>query len=463
MIVNEERMNDCFRRANTRLIALLALLAACNQAWADTKTVQLAEHSMGQDTCTETLAKEGDFVYVARRHDGVAIVDVSTPNSPVTIATIDPDGPNASTVDVWDVQVLDGTLYIFNEGEAIDPNKGNWTGVYIYDVSFPWLPVELGAIVWGSQPWHHLAGQSRSGEVGKINGVPHIFVCSEITGEVEVFDVSNPANAVWKSTVFSPTWDSPFETVFQNNKLYTAWGGGGFTIDDVANPALPVRDQWQPYTGPGTINGGLKTIAPTPDGLHVVTGEYTQSGHVRLWDVANGISQVATWQLGTGALIWSVRATNDYAYVAHLEDGIQILDIANRNSLTPAGCFEPDAAPATGVWRGIPDLVIDGMTLYASHDSRGLFVVEHDPQLAPPDTITITKADWKRRQERLIVYATSSNQPSPTLTVQGFGVMTWKANRNRYQLVLRNVSSNPGTVTVRSSDGGSATRTVRVR
>ena len=39
------------------------------------------------------------------------------------------------------------------------------------------------------------------------------------------------------------------------------------------------------------------------------------------------------------ALLWTVRATNDFAYVAHLEDGIQILDIRTPNQVTAVGCF----------------------------------------------------------------------------------------------------------------------------
>jgi M6 family metalloprotease-like protein len=78
------------------------------------------------------------------------------------------------------------------------------------------------------------------------------------------------------------------------------------------------------------------------------------------------------------------------------------------------------------------------------------------------EVVTILKAEWKSARQELTVEATSSEQPNATLTVVGFGVMTYKANRNKYELKIRPVA-NPGTVTVTSSQGGSATQTVTTR
>jgi hypothetical protein len=154
--------------------------------------------------------------------------------------------------------------------------------------------------------------------------------------------------------------------------------------------------------------------------------------------------------------VWSVKATNDYAYVSHLEDGIRILDIRNRSSLTAAGSFDPDPAAAIRTWDGIADIALDGMTMFASHETRGLFAVEHNPN---QDTVTVGTATYKTSTNRLTVFATSTQQPTPTLTVAGYGVMTWKPNKNRYELTTI-INSAPINVTVTSSAGGSGTRTV---
>jgi PKD repeat protein len=81
----------------------------------------------------------------------------------------------------------------------------------------------------------------------------------------------------------------------------------------------------------------------------------------------------------------------------------------------------------------------------------------------PADTITISKAEWKANRGELKVEGTSTGAPAAVLTVVGFGEMTYDAGKNTYKFVLRPVNSYPGTVTVTSSLGGSATKAVRLR
>jgi parallel beta-helix repeat protein len=74
------------------------------------------------------------------------------------------------------------------------------------------------------------------------------------------------------------------------------------------------------------------------------------------------------------------------------------------------------------------------------------------------DVVTITRAEYKLSRQELKVTAISSEQPSAVLRVIEFNQdMVWK--NNRYEFEVRPVSS-PGTVTVTSDLGGSATATV---
>jgi PKD repeat protein len=82
---------------------------------------------------------------------------------------------------------------------------------------------------------------------------------------------------------------------------------------------------------------------------------------------------------------------------------------------------------------------------------------------APADTIVITKAEWKASRKELKVEGTSTGAPGAVLTVEGFGQMTYDAGKNKYKFALRPVNSSPGTVTVTSSQGGSASKEVRLR
>jgi PKD repeat protein len=81
----------------------------------------------------------------------------------------------------------------------------------------------------------------------------------------------------------------------------------------------------------------------------------------------------------------------------------------------------------------------------------------------PAESVTITLATWDRSAKRLVVAAKSSREGA-VLTVQGYGEMTYDSVEGYYRLVKNQVTSQPSTVTVTSSLGGSATaQVVRVK
>ena len=75
------------------------------------------------------------------------------------------------------------------------------------------------------------------------------------------------------------------------------------------------------------------------------------------------------------------------------------------------------------------------------------------------DVVTITLAEYAQSKSRLEVRATSNRQPTPALTVAGYGTMTWNTGRRYYRL-QKTVRPGPTSVTVTSSLGGVATKVV---
>jgi len=110
----------------------------------------------------------------------------------------------------------------------------------------------------------------------------------------------------------------------------------------------------------------------------------------------------------------------------------------------------------------------DGMSPFYSGSSEGgsddHHDDEHDDDGTPQtDTITVTKAIYKRGLKQLIVDATSSRQPDAILKVTGYGRMGWKAALNLYRYNRKRVADPGGKVVVTSSLGGTATATVTYR
>ena len=76
------------------------------------------------------------------------------------------------------------------------------------------------------------------------------------------------------------------------------------------------------------------------------------------------------------------------------------------------------------------------------------------------EVITVTLAEWQSASSRLTVEATT-NYPlgSVTLSVTGYGAMTWVPAASVYRLIVQ-PTANPGSVTVTSTGGGSGSRPV---
>lgn len=77
----------------------------------------------------------------------------------------------------------------------------------------------------------------------------------------------------------------------------------------------------------------------------------------------------------------------------------------------------------------------------------------------PVEIVTITDAIYDARKATLTIEALSTEGGAAVLTVEGFDVMAYDAKKDVYKLTLT-VDSNPGSVTVTSSLGGTATAAV---
>jgi hypothetical protein len=415
---------------NTRLISNLPLGAGNGEVWA-----------------------EGNYAYVTRGHAGLDIIDASNQSAPVKVATILPFAHAC----ISDVQVIGNLAYLSNEITNGSPTPH--VGMFIFDVSNPLAPVELSRLEWGAGGGYHLGCDAHSVTVDEpVPGTRIAYLSSGITGDLALFDVSNPALPVYLSEILSPVWSynsQAHDAVVKNGRCYTSWLGGGFTVHDVSNPTAPVLLAHQPNANVNSVF--TYHLALSTDGLSLVTTENTTgTDAVKIWNISNlgAITLSGSFVSPGGATPHQVSIRGNYAYLAYLTDGLRVLDLSNPAAPLSVGHYDPEPGSGgamTGGWGVFPT----ANNIYLSHSTGGLYIVDLF------DTITITKADWRKNSKVLVVEATSTAAPSATLTVAGRGVMTYNVSLNKYTFTQSGVLSKPSTVTVTSDLGATRSATVR--
>jgi len=116
--------------------------------------------------------------------------------------------------------------------------------------------------------------------------------------------------------------------------------------------------------------------------------------------------------------------------------------------------------PSSGY--AVADVQVDGVSVgavssytftavHAAHTINAVFSV-----VTSSDVVTVLFCSYKPGKRELTVGATSSSQqPTPTLTLVGYGNMSWQPSMSRYFILVGNVAAKPSSVTVVSSAGGS--------
>jgi hypothetical protein len=165
----------------------------------------------------------------------------------------------------------------------------------------------------------------------------------------------------------------------------------------------------------------------------------------------------------------SYRYDIDYVKVSTLDVTHSITASAGTGgSITPTGTVAAAdggnqtfvIAPSSGY--AIADVQVDGVSVgavssytftavHGAHTINAVFSV-----VMSSDVVTALFCSYKSGKKELTVGATSSQQPNPTLTLVGYGGMTWQPSMSRYFILVGNVATKPSSVTVSSSAGGSA-------
>jgi hypothetical protein len=249
--------------------------------------------------------------------------------------------------------------------------------------------------------------------------------------------------------------------------------GGGFSNPQLLNNIILHN---RSFYWDVSANGGIGGLLPLPDApvyndLAVLgtTGSLdprscllTSTDGYDPSNVSGDPGFVQEYFNGNSTLTTIPEDTTPLTTAAAVDEGGNFIDV-RFGPLQPLGNYHiTSTSPAINAGADISSLAI--LRLSADFDGEDRNPTTPDigaDEMAAvaTDIVTITNVEYIASRNRLLVEATSSAQPSVTLTAEGFGELIWDSSRNLYRRVFTNVPVKPSSVTVNSSGGGSDTYT----
>ncbi len=271
----------------------------------------------------------GDYAYVADEYSGLAVINISDPTNPETIAYEDTGGT---------------ALGIFVSGNYAYVADG-YSGLEVIDVSNPTNP--------GTPVREDTAGLSFN---VYVNG--HYAYLADGSG-LAVIDVSNPANPALP--VYEPTPGDAMDVYVNGNYAYIADYFGGLTVIDVSNPANPAFITNKSTTGAAAgvyVSGDYAYVADMYSGLAIINISDPTHPGTPIYEDTTGTPE-------------RVYVSGDYAYVADRNNGIAIINISDPT--------HPEAPIYIDTADSALDVYVRGDFAYVA-DMSGLAVIGGPPQ-----------------------------------------------------------------------------------
>ena len=356
------------------LTALFFLIATC---------FVISAHAQGIHTTLRSQANpygfyqsyagvwgDGNYAYIgSERRNGVLIYDITNPDAPVLASYYGQSGP----IDMEDIKVQNGIGFFAD-------NMGS--GLHIVNVSDPTNPQLISQITSAN------GGYDNTHKIAIWQNF--VFIPQNLTAPalIKVFDVSNPALPVLKTTITAtdPQWvnDIDIQTNTAGKTLmYTAGWGGKCDIWDITNLATgsPVLL--------GSFSAGIdgSSASATADGNYLAYSTKNPNGtsFVTIYNISNPASVTVASTLTMSTLGIDAVSPHDpkimgnLLYVSWYQAGTLIFDITNPNSPVLVGSYDtwPGAVTAgqlDGNWGVYPYLGQDRVLL--SDRNTGLYVID---------------------------------------------------------------------------------------
>jgi len=382
------------------------------------------------------FALTANRVYFAAGMNGLRIMDVADPATPVTVGAYNiPTRPGA-------IAAAENYLYLADEHWTIYANNHDVGDLHIMDIANPTEPHTVGIYdTQGVMDSLAVSGQYiLAGKYSRFDG--STYEASE--GGMQILNMADPTHPV--ETGF---YDSEQRTVnaiaWQGNYAYLNAGDGGMGkthFVDIANPPTPhyageyvgesgsvaydinvsgdyaylVKENLDiiniatpstpTYIGNYEVRNSLHSVA--------VSGKYAYTGDNRLLiiDITNPANPTLTGSLSVGNssnLIYDIVIADGYAYLAVQDSGLHVVNIADPQNPVEVARY---TLPGT-----LNSVAVAGNTVYVTAETAGIYIFS----VTPPSTIAGQVTDAKGTP---IVGTVISANSLYTATTDASGVYT---------------------------------------
>ncbi len=297
----------------------------------------------------------------------VYLYDVSNPQTPVALSTINTTGS------VYDVQIHGKYLFL-----AVQ----NQNYIDVWDILDPRKPVLVNHF----QPSSNAISPHTFCVAGNV-----LYVTDNFTS-VAMYDITDKREFVRKLT-FTGGFGTSHDNTIIRGKWYGAFifSPAGLGYFDVTNPFAPKELARIQYPGAGT-----HYAFPTEDERYILTAdEIGGTPHnLKIWDTqpAGQLTLVAEYDARTGGTIHNIYVRGRYVYMSYYCDGIRIVDIIDPTKPKEVAFYNIAGAGNCNGYDSVWGMYPFSRYIYASDMRRGLYVFNFDQHPAANFTGTVTDA-----------------------------------------------------------------------
>lgn len=311
----------------------------------------------------------GNHVCVANYTEGLRVIDVSDPWSPVLTGTADTPGY------AYGVALYGGYAFVADY----------YQGLQVIDINAPSFPVVVGGVDTPDRAW----GVAAAGN--------HAYV-ADYTSGLQVIDISDPSAPAIVGAV--DTTGYSHNVAVGGSYAYVAHGTGGFLIVDVVNPANPVIVGMVATPGGNArdvaLAGSYAYVADAGSGLQVI-------------DVGTPSAPLIVGNADTPGYALGVTLVGSRAYVADQYSGLQVVDVSDPT--------DPILLGGIGLEDGSYGVVVSGDNAFVADGAGGLQVVSVAGVLSPPAVVGSLDTDNANGIARSGDYAYVADYSSGLLVV----------------------------------------------